>query len=212
MNRKESYIIGSILAVMIPILLVACCWFCIITAMMLGVWIFPDSIAIALLVVSFLTGLAIDVCCLRKWTQSIYRANMKLMIILYLVCSFIAIGMFMGVPIGNLALGILAGLYIGRRCFHMEQGKDSLNRFAHNTSFFTAFIMGLVSFPVGMLALFAGEEYVIISVVESLRIGYSRIAGIGFILALCGLLMLLQYWLARGASILAYRGWTKYQE
>ncbi len=37
MNRKESYVIGSILAVMIPILLVACCWFCIIIAMMLDI-------------------------------------------------------------------------------------------------------------------------------------------------------------------------------
>jgi len=212
MNRKESYVIGSILAVMIPILLVACCWFCIITAMMLEIWTFTDSTAIASLVVSFLTGFAIDVYCLRKWTKNIYRANMKLMIILYLVCSFIAIGMFMGVPIGNLALGILAGLYIGRRCFLMKQGKDILNRFAHNTSFFTAFIIGLLSFPVGMLALFAGEEYLISSLVESLRIGYSRIVGVVFVLVLCSLLMIVQYWLTRGSAILAYRGWTKYQE
>jgi len=82
MNRKESYVIGSVLAVMIPILLVACCWFCIITAMM----------------------------------------------------------------------------------------------------------------------------------VESLRIGYSRIVGVVFVLVLCSLLMIVQYWLTRGSAILAYRGCTKYQK
>jgi hypothetical protein len=180
--------------------------------MMLEIWIFPDSIAIALLVVSLLTGLAIDVCCLRKWTKEIYRASLKLMLILYFICSFVAIGMFMGVPIGNLALGILAGLYIGRRCFLMKQGKGILNRFAHNTSLFAAFVMGLVSLPVGMLALFAGEEYVIISLVESLRIGYSRIVGVVFVLVLCSLLMIVQYWLTRGSAILAYRGRTKHQE
>lgn len=134
---------------------------------------------------------------------------MRLMIILYLICSFIAIVMFMGVPIGNLALGILAGLYIGRRCLHNEYGKDVFNRFAHNTSFFTAFVTGIVSFPVGMLALFAGEEYIIQSIAESVGLSYSRPLGFAFIILLCGILVLIQFWLTRISAILAYRAWNK---
>ena len=65
---------------------------------------------------------------------------------------------------------------------------------------------------VGMLALFAGEEYLIISLFESLRIGYSRIVGVVFVLVLWCLLMIVQYWLTRLSAILAYRGWTKCQE
>jgi len=146
---------------------------------------------------------------LRKWRKGAYRANMKLVITLYLICSFVAIVMFMGVPIGNLALGILAGLYIGRRCLHTEYGKDVFNRFAHNTSLFAAFVTGIVSFPVGMLALFAGEEYIIESIAESVGLGYSRGIGFAFIIVLCGILVLIQFWLTRISAILAYRGWSK---
>ena len=65
----------------------------------------------------------------------------------------------------------------------------------------------MLALPVGMLALFAGEEETVRSLVEAIGLPYSRVAGVGFIIALCGLLMLLQYGLARGAALLAYRAW-----
>jgi hypothetical protein len=131
------------------------------------------------------------------------------MIVLYLICSFTAIVMFMGVPIGNLALGILAGLYVGRRCLHTEQGKGVFNRLTHNTSFFTAFVTGIVSFPVGMLALFAGEEYIIESIAESVGLSYSKPVGFAFIILIWTILVLIQFWLTRISAILAYRGWSR---
>jgi len=194
---------------MIPILIVAGCWLCILAAMLLDIGRIPKGIAIALLALSFVTGLAIDIYYLSKCREAIYRANMRLMTVLYLICSFIAIVMCMGAPIGNLALGILAGLYGGRRCFHAGQGKDVFDRLAHSASFFTACVIGVVSFPVGMLALYAGEEYIIESIAESVGLPYSRPIGFAFIIVLWSILVLIQFWLTRISAILAYRGWSK---
>ena len=115
----------------------------------------------------------------------------------------------MGVPVGNLGLGILAGLYIGRRHFHVVRGPEVFKRASRRASLFTGVIVSLVSLPVGLLALFAGEEYIAESIVESLGFTYSNTAGVGLVVALCVLLMLIQYLLARGASMLAYRGWKR---
>ena len=118
MNRIESFVIASVLAVGVPLLLLNLCWFCLI-----GLWILEldigeragsaraDSAVVTVLITSLLVGIVIDVCCLRRWTQGFYQANIALMVSLFVICSLVSIALFMGVPIGNLALGILAGFY-----------------------------------------------------------------------------------------------------
>lgn len=118
MNRIESFPIAALLAVGVPLLLLTSCWFCLILVWILEIGGLPESAAIAVLVTSVTAGVVIDIRCLRKWTKGLYEADVTLMVCLYLICSLSAIGLFMGVPLGNLALGMLAGVYIGRRHFH----------------------------------------------------------------------------------------------
>ncbi|TKJ34614.1 MAG: hypothetical protein CEE38_17230 [Planctomycetes bacterium B3_Pla] len=215
MNRIESFAIALVLAVGVPLLLLTLCWFCFI-----GLWILEgetgeshgshgSAAVVTVLVMSVLVGIVINIRCLRRWVQGFYQANMKLMTFLYLICSVLTIGLFMGVPIGNIALGILAGLYTGRRNHHAGTEPEAFGRASRRVGLFSGFVVAAVALPIGLLALFAGEEPTVRSLVEAVWIPYSKIAGIGFILALCSLLMLLQYWLARGASILVYRGWKR---
>jgi len=150
-------------------------------------------------------GIVIDICYLRRWAQGFYQAKMPLMIALFLICSLVSIALFMGVPIGNLTLGVLAGLYTGRRSYHGVREPEVFAAASRRVGLFTSAVVGVVALPVGLLALFAGEEPIVRSLVGAVGLPYSRIAGIGCILALCCLLMFLQYWLARGAAILAYR-------
>lgn len=67
----------------------------------------PNSTAIVLLIVSFFAGVIIDILYLKKMTMDFYRASVTLMIPLYVILSLIAIALCMGVPIGNIVLGIL---------------------------------------------------------------------------------------------------------
>lgn len=209
MNRIESFLIAAVLVVGVPLLLLTSCWFCLIMVWILEIGGLPESAAIALLVTSVIAGVVIDICCLRKWTKGFYQANMTLMVCLYLICSLLAIGLFMGVPLGNLALGILAGLYVGRRHSHGAREPDVFTDASRRVGLFTGAVVGTVALPVGILALCAGEEYIAVSFVESVGLPYSRITGVGLVVALCLLLMVMQYWLARGGATLAYRGWKK---
>ncbi|UCG56388.1 MAG: hypothetical protein JSU70_16185 [Phycisphaerales bacterium] len=206
MNRLESFVIGSTLAVATPLLLLILCWFCVI---ILALDRIPDSAVIALLIASILAGIVIDICCVRRWVRGFYRANMALMVSLFLICSLFSIAMFMGVPIGNLALGVVAGLYVGRRSHHAAREPEAFAAASRRVALLAAGVVGAVALPVGFLALFAGEEQIARSLVEATGVPYSGPAGIGLILILCGVLMLLQYWLTRGAAILAYRGRNK---
>jgi len=171
----------------------------------LGLGGLPEGAALALLVTSIPAGIVIDICCLRKWTEAFYQAKTALMVSLYLICSLLAIGLFMGVPLGNLALGFLGGLYVGRRHYHGGEEPATFTRASRRVGFFASAVVGMVALPVGILALYAGEEGIAISLVESLGLPYSRVAGVGLVVALCFLLMVMQYLLAWGGARLAYR-------
>jgi len=211
MNRIESFVIASALAVGVPLLLLTLGWLCLIALWILEGEIgeLPGSAVVTVLVMIVFVGTAIDIWCLRRWTQGFYQANMPLMIFLFLICSLASIALFMGVPIGNLALGILAGLYTGRRYYHGGRGPEAFAGASRRVGLFTGAVVAAVALPVGLLALVAGEEYIAKSIVESLGFTYSNTAGVGLVVALCVLLMLIQYLLARSAAILAYRGWKK---
>lgn len=203
MNRLESFVIGAVLAVATPLLLLILCWFCVIVSVINRI---PNSAIIVVLVASVVAGIMIDICCLRKWVQGFYQAKTTLMVSLFLICSLFAIALCMGVPVGNLALGVIAGLYVGRRSHYGAGEPKAFAAASRRVALFAAGVMGAVALPVGLLALCAGEEPTVRSLVQAIGAPYSRPAGIVVILALCAALMLLQYWLARGAAILAHRG------
>ena len=137
-----------------------------------------------------------------------YQANLRLLSVLFVVGSLLAIALGMGVPLGNLLLGILAGFYVGRR--HVYAGRESqvFLQASRRVGKFTGTVVALIALPVGLLALFAGEEGTARVLVEAVGISYSTVAGLGLVVVLCGVLWLMQYALARGAAWVAYHGWT----
>ena len=106
-----------------------------------------EGAVIALLVTSVIGGAVISICHLRKWTKGFYQANMTLMVSLYLICSLLAMGLFMGVPLGNLALGILAGFYVGRRHSHRAREPDVFAAVSRRVGLFTSAVVGTVALP-----------------------------------------------------------------
>ena len=140
---------------------------------------------------------------MREWTSMFYQASPTLMVSLFLICSVLAIALCMGIPIGNLVLGVLAGVYVGRRYLHAASEPDAFERASRKVGVFTGIIVAALAFPVGILALYAGEEETARSVVEAIGLPYRRIVGFGFVTVLCGLLLLMQYGLTRGAAWLA---------
>ena len=62
----------------------------------------------------------------------------------------------MGIPVGNIVLGTLAGAYIGRREYHAARSGESVSKTIMKASLFTAILTGAEALPIGFLALNEG--------------------------------------------------------
>jgi hypothetical protein len=98
-------------------------------------------------------GGAIDFVCLHRWIAAFYTARWSMLVPLYLACSVLAVASCMGLPLANLALGTLAGLYAGRRARHAAARTEEAHRLARRVAFFTMTVTGLEAFAIGLLAL-----------------------------------------------------------
>lgn len=207
MTKPESVIVASLLAIAVPaMLLMGGALSLAIVVLFLGLSEPSGTTAGLVIAVGLLGGIALDVRYLGRWVNSFYTVGMSHLIWLFVALSFVAIMLGMGVPVGNLALGTMAGLYVGRRHLHRGERPELLPQATRRVGRLTGAAVAAVSFPIGMLAIYAGEEASARMVVEAVGLQYSRRSGIGLVVALCGVLYGMQYWLARAAALLGYPG------
>lgn len=165
----------------------------------------PLNAVIASALTGLALGLVFDAVFLRRWIRRVYVAKMWLVITLYLGLSFVAVALFMGLPVGTLAIGAIAGAYMGRRANQVHGDRDVAVLSLRKTALVTASVTGAAALPIGILAL--GEQD-ILGLLESLsgmgQASLQGVPGITLIAILCGLLFLMQYWLSRKAGMLAF--------
>ena len=122
MNRAESVVVGLVVGITCPLLLFVFCWW---TAAALSIY-HVLSLPVSVIIVAAFTGLGIgmilDIIWLKHWVRRFYTANIYFIIAVYLSLSVVALAFFMGLPIGNIVLGMLAGVYVGRKQFHTGSG------------------------------------------------------------------------------------------
>ena len=207
MTRLESTAVYLAAGAFWPLLLFVLCWWS--TAALLIYNLLPvaeSSIAVAAFT-GLAVGIILDVLLLRRWVPRFYTADLRVMILGYLICSVLAVASFMGVPLGNLALGSLAGVYIGRREHHTARGQEAAARAFNKASLFTAAVTGAEAFPIGLLAL--NEEEVVQWLQTASGMAPQAVAGlpgIGLIVVLCVILMIVQFWLTRTLARIAFGG------
>jgi hypothetical protein len=207
MSKRETLIVALILGAVCPFLTFVAGWWTSAALYLDGVGrITERGIAFAAFA-GLAVGLVADAFWLRRWVARFYRADLRFMSVLYLGCSVVAVASFMGLPLGNLALGAVAGAYVGRREFHADTGNEALERMARRAGIFTAMVTGGEALAIGILVL--NER----SVVQTLA-AYSHLdetsvigpAGIAFVFVLVVILMIFQFWCTRTAARRAF-GW-----
>jgi hypothetical protein len=100
-------------------------------------------------------GISIDFLFLGKWIMAAYQIPLIFLIAIYLFYSVGMFGFFMGVPVFNLVMGPVAGIYIGRRLGFEKVAKEEKERITHWTGLFTALVLAVAC----LAALFlAGSE------------------------------------------------------
>ncbi len=153
MGKRELQILSLIVGGVIPTLSLILFWW--IGAGLSISQVFPINESgipvIALIGLAF--GVALDALYLKRWVLRIYDIGLWLIITIYLFCSLIMLAFFMGMPFGNLALGSLAGVYIGRRAYYSPDGYVSFTKITKRMSIFTALITAGESLPFALLSL-----------------------------------------------------------
>ncbi|MFQ5886444.1 MAG: hypothetical protein ACE5II_04325 [Anaerolineae bacterium] len=205
MSRAESTVVGLLIGILCPLSLFVLLWWVTAALTIYHVFSIPESAIATAAFTGLGLGILLDIFCLKNWITRFYSLDVKLTLLAYLFWSAMAVAFFMGLPFGNIALGTLAGLYVGRKQYHVGASEDLFARSARNVSIFTALVTGAEALPIGILAL--GEQ----SVVASLRaIGLDQSAttsliGVGLVGVGCLALMVVQFWCTRTAAAFAFR-------
>ncbi len=152
-------------------------------------------------------GLIIDCLFVKSCITKAYQMNSKIFVALYLFYSVFVLGMCMGIPILNFALGIAAGIYIARR-MHFAAADEQTHKLAFKrTSTFCAWAMVMVCCLITFWGAIGG---MIGSRFEAPFLSFTFTAPVYFAIAFTGgaVLVLLQYWLTSISAKLAFRFWA----
>jgi hypothetical protein len=124
---------------------------------------YTQSVLILLVGVIFLTTIK-----LKQLIARFYFLRSYVTLPVFLILSVLALSTCMGTLIGNLILGALAGLYLGRRGVNTHMPVDVLKRSVRRGSLFTAVLMALMASAMGVLAV--GEKRTLMHILSLVRL------------------------------------------
>ncbi len=196
-SKIESLILGMFLGLVPPL-------FCLLTTLVITAILFEIEVFGPWMLWSLVPGIIIDIVFLKKWVSKAYQINNKALAVIYLFCSVVALGMGMGVPIFNFALGIAAGLYSARKVHFIGADEERRNQDFRKTAVFSAMVMALMCCLITLWAI-AGE--MIGYRFESPFLSFTFTVPIFSAVVLTGgaVLVLLQYCLTRLSAKLAFK-------
>jgi hypothetical protein len=205
MSKNEYLFSGIVLGLFIPVAIMIFVWWLLAVLTISRVVYIPDKYIMSSSLTGLSVGIIIDILALKKIIPKFYVLNKYLLIITYLFCSAVAVSSFMGIPIGNLFLGFMAGLYVGRKCYHLNQSHDHFSQNIKAVSTFTAFVTSSEGLLTGLLML--NDISVIDSTNQFLGIqifSANQIRNGAVIILLCILLYVMQFFLSKAAVYLSY--------
>ncbi len=137
MGKIESFIVGMFLCFVIPAGLFFPAWW-------LSVFFLPEKAVPFAALSGLFIGVLLDVVFVRRWTKRVYFLNNLTLTMIYLLLSLIGFAICMGVPIFHPLLGILAGIYVGRKLHYLQSDGNQLRHAVKRAAIFTAAVMCLI--------------------------------------------------------------------
>lgn len=184
MKKFEKFIYGLIVGSTFPLflgLLSVIAWFSLDRS---------ENRPVIYLIAGLLLGVIIDLKFLKGWIRHRFDLPIWFMATIYIIYNILVYGFFMGFPVFNVFLGLLAGYYIGNRvCFkNVEPEKHS--KLTNRVSLFTGLIMTLICISSGFLALVNNEAAGMIKEVLRLNFEVTKLMVWGIVL-IGGLMLIL---------------------
>jgi hypothetical protein len=109
----------------------------------LAVWFFffQNFSVYPFVLTGFLAGLVIDRIFLKWFIENGFMLSNTILAVFYLFYATCIYGFFMGFPIFNLGMGIVAGYYYSRRIYYMRIPSDESRLIMRKVSLFSAAVM-----------------------------------------------------------------------
>ncbi len=165
----------------------------------------PESRIWQFAVAGLLLGVLVDVVFLRGWVRRAYSMQPWVWKAVYLLYSVGMFGLFMGVPVFNLALALPAGVFVGR--WLARNGADSVHmrNVARQAAVFTAGTLGLVCSASGAIALASRSTASDLQGMLGLQFQVTPAMIVGIILGGGAMILALDWWLTIRSVERAYK-------
>ena len=146
MNKTDKLIFGSIIGVFFPYLFA-------LIAIGIGFYLFKENGMPYLFVAGLITGIIADLFFLKRLLANLFDLQYRLLVGGYILCNIFIYGTFMGFPVFNLAMGAIAGYYVGRKIVVKNINSTEREILIKKASTFSALIMIVICISSAFIAL-----------------------------------------------------------
>jgi hypothetical protein len=140
MTKNEKIVLTAVLGFIPPVFLFVLFWFAFYAMA-------PERSLFPMPFIGLAIGIAIDIVLMKRWLSLCYQWKTWILVLIFAFYHIGMIGFFMGVPVFNAFLGILAGYYFGKRMlrnnFSDEEKKKTTSYVAYSTSLYMFIICSL---------------------------------------------------------------------
>jgi hypothetical protein len=197
MTKIESIIIGFIMCVVVPACLFVPTWW-------LSFLFLPEKAVPITALSGLILGALLDVIFIKRWIKRAYTLNPAVLIFLYLLFSLFVFAMFMGVPIFHPLLGIVAGVYMGRKLRYLRADSEQVRYVIKYTALFTACIMCLICVFSATVSLLHPDTPSELKGMLNLTFPVTWPMVVGLIFIGGSFLVAFQYWSTKKAAAITY--------
>jgi hypothetical protein len=151
------------------------------------VWYYLDKLesrAIIYLAAGLIFGLIIDLIFLKGWINRRFELPLWSMAGIYILYNVFVFGFFMGFPVFNVLLGLIAGNYFGNRIVAGKLPSEIQSKQIKQVSIFTALIMALICISSAVIGL--TDEYTGANIQGMLRLDFEVTQPMLWAIALVG--------------------------
>jgi uncharacterized protein YneF (UPF0154 family) len=198
LSKFDKIFLGIIFGFIPPIILLLLGWW-------IGISLVIENKIILFVVSSFILGIFVDMILLRKWINIGYKLNNYILTGIYIFYSICIFGFFMGVPVFNIFMGVIAGIYIARRIINRNLEKREIKNKVMVTSMFSSIIILFISILSAYFALKDPYTAANLEGMFNLSFSLSLEMIIGLIIAGGLLLVLFQYLVTKKTSMFILR-------
>lgn len=144
MNRFDTMFGGLIIGLIIPAAAICLFWW---VSFLLGFDIRFWTIT------GIFVGVGLDLFMLRGLVTRFYSFSMTALVLIFCLYSIGIFGFFMGVPVFNVALGVVAGIYVGRRAKLTGVTRDLMRIQLRRAAVFSTIVLLVLCTASAVLAL-----------------------------------------------------------